>query len=310
MTKLKCHLSWVVTTICYCQDGVIPGTQPEQRLGANDLLKVSVFNAPELSGEVRVGPDGQLRLPLLKSPVDARDKMPEQIEKMVSEALKGEELFVNPLVRVTVVAYQSRTVTVSGAVRRPTTFQAIGEVTLLDALAKAEGLSPAAGSEVVVTRQRASESEPASVRVPIRELFDGLDPLLNLRLAGGEQVRVLEGGKVFVVGNVKKQGAFLLGSAPGLTILQALAEAEGLGPYSKDTAYVYRNEPGRTGPQELAVSLKRVLQGEERSVHLQANDILYVPDNKGKRLTAQAVDRILGFGTSTLSGVLIWRTVR
>jgi len=42
-------------------------------------------------------------------------------------------------------------------------------------------------------------------------------------------------------------------------------------------------------------------------VPLQSEDILYIPDNSGRRLTMNAIDRIAGFGASTASGVLVWR---
>jgi hypothetical protein len=42
-------------------------------------------------------------------------------------------------------------------------------------------------------------------------------------------------------------------------------------------------------------------------VTLQANDILYIPDNSGKRATATVLDRIAGFGSATASGVLIYK---
>jgi hypothetical protein len=42
-------------------------------------------------------------------------------------------------------------------------------------------------------------------------------------------------------------------------------------------------------------------------VALQPNDILYIPDSKGRKMTAETLDRLAGFGTSTASGLLIWR---
>ena len=49
---------------------------------------------------------------------------------------------VDPVVKVTIVEYYSRPISVAGAVRKPVTFQATGNVTLLEALSRAEGLSP------------------------------------------------------------------------------------------------------------------------------------------------------------------------
>jgi len=65
--------------------------------------------------------------------------------KAIAEALRAEKLLVNPIVTVTIAEYHSRPIRVAGAVRKPLTFQAFSSVTLLDALTRAEGLSPEAG---------------------------------------------------------------------------------------------------------------------------------------------------------------------
>ena len=64
----------------------------------------------------------------------------------------------------------------------------------------------------------------------VRELIEGASSLANVSLFGGEEVRVLEAGRVFVVGNIKKPGAFRIDSANSMTILQALARNDMLQP--------------------------------------------------------------------------------
>ena len=71
---------------------------------------------------------------------------------------------MDPFVNVTVAEYNSRPISVMGAVRKPITFQAVGQVTLLDALARAEGLAQDAGTEILIEPscgQRGSRSGPA-----------------------------------------------------------------------------------------------------------------------------------------------------
>ena len=67
---------------------------------------------------------------------------------------------MDPVVKVTVVEYHSRPIAVMGAVKLPLTFQAVGVVTLLDALAKAGGLNDLAGTEILVTRSQ--DKRPAA----------------------------------------------------------------------------------------------------------------------------------------------------
>ncbi len=114
---------------------------PTQRVGPDDLLSVSVADCPELTRNFRVLGDGSLALPLLKERIPANNKLPGDIEVEISDALVKEQLLVRPVVSVSVAEYRSLPVSVLGAVRRPITFQAAGQVTLLDAITRADGLS-------------------------------------------------------------------------------------------------------------------------------------------------------------------------
>src|SRR4030095_9083764 len=58
------------------------------------------------------------------------------------------------------------------------------------------------------------------------------DPDMNVRLSGGEEIRVPEASKIYVVGSVKRPGAFPLRDAADTSVLKLLALAEGLAPYS------------------------------------------------------------------------------
>ena len=103
-----------------------------------------------------------------------------------------------------------------------------GRTTLLDALTRAEGLGADAGHEILVTRPANGGVPPFTQRIAVRDLIEKADPAANLPLEGGEEVRVPEVGRVFVVGNVLKPGAFPLNDSRGMSILKALAVAEGL----------------------------------------------------------------------------------
>src|SRR5207244_9953844 len=61
---------------------------PAQKIGPNDLLNISVYDAPELTRTVRVGADGLIRLPMLKRQIKADGLMPAQLESAIAEAVK------------------------------------------------------------------------------------------------------------------------------------------------------------------------------------------------------------------------------
>ncbi len=277
---------------------------PAQRIGADDLIAISVYRSPELTRTVRVDPSGNISLPLLREPVPAAGRMPGELEAAIAAALRREGILVNPVVKVTVAEYASRPISVMGAVKRPLTFQAVGRVTLLDALARAEGLAPEASHEILVTLPG---GEPLVRRIPVKGLIDAADPGLNLLLQGGEEIRVPEAGRVFVVGNVRKPGAYAVPDPRDASVLRLLALAEGLAPYAQKVAYIYREEPGSGLRREIPIELARILKREAPDVPLQINDVLYVPDNSGRRAALSVLDRAAGFGAGTVSGILIWR---
>src|SRR5467141_1193730 len=73
---------------------------PAQKLGVDDLVAVSVYDAPELTRTVRVEPDGTIHLPLLRPGVRAAGIFPRELESSIAEALKSEQILVDPVVKV------------------------------------------------------------------------------------------------------------------------------------------------------------------------------------------------------------------
>lgn len=284
----------------------LPANLPAQPIGANDLLTVSVYDAPELSRSVRVGADGDIRVPMLKQRIKAEGLLPDAVEKAISQALKEEGILVDPVVTVAIAEYHSRPISVAGAVRTPITFQAVGPMTLLQAIAKAGGLEKNAGPEILVTRAKAvGRAEATTINVPAKLLINDSDPKWNLLLEGGEQIRIPEAGRIFVVGNLKKPGAFSSAEVNDATVLKAVALGEGLLPFSSKQAFIYRpDDAGKK--QEIPIDLARILERKTPDVALQPNDILYVPDNKHRKMTAAAVERILTFGSTAGATALIY----
>jgi polysaccharide biosynthesis/export protein len=286
---------------------------PAQKIGPNDLIAVSVYDAPELTRTVRVGADGLIRLPMLKRQIKADGLMPGELESAIAHAIQSEQLIVDPFVTVTVAEYDSRPISVAGAVKQPLTFQANGlTVTLLEAITRAGGLSPEAGPEILVSRTHPGAdgtSNSLVQRIPVRGLIDAADPALNIHLTGGEEIRVPEAGKFFVIGNVHKPGVFPIQGNSDATVLKALASAEGLMPFASREAYIYRRE-GNGSKNEIPIQLKNIMQRKAPDVPLIADDILYVPDATGRRATFAAIEKIVLFGTGAGTALIYGSAIR
>jgi polysaccharide export outer membrane protein len=264
---------------------------PAQPVGPNDLIAVSVYDAPEMSRTTRVGADGYIRLPMLKERVKAQGLNPSELETAIAEALRGEDILVDPFITVTIAQYQSRPITVAGAVKMSLVFQAESAVTLLEAISRAQGLTNEAGREILVSRSQPGPDGKALMltrRINVRGLIDDADPTLNVMLTGGEEVRVPEVGKIYIMGNVKKPGVFPVQGGSDTTVMQMLGLAEGLAPFAAKQAFIYRREAA--GPKnELVVPLDKIMKRQAPDVTLTANDILYIPDNTGSHACPSSV---------------------
>jgi len=280
---------------------------PTEKIGRDDLIGITVYDAPELTRTVRDGSDGDIRLPMLRQHILAAGLYPAELENAITAALTDENVLVNPIVTVSVVEYRSRPISVSGAVKKPVTFQATGSVTLLDAITQAEGLADNAGAEILVSKPSSATNDKSVLlvqRIPVRGLMDGVDPALNLHLEGGEDVRVPEAGRIFVLGRVKRPGAFFITDGSQSSIMKALALSDGLDSFPSHMAYIYRVEGGSGGRNEIPVNLKKIMDRKSPDVALMANDILYVPNATGARASLKVLETSValgaGFGTALL----------
>jgi polysaccharide export outer membrane protein len=281
---------------------------PVEKLGPDDLLGISVYDSPELSRTVRVDADGNIRLPMMRQRITAAGLFPYELEKSITSALISENILVNPVVTVSVVEYRSRPITVAGAVKSPLTFQATGNVTLLDAISRAGGVAENAGTSILVTRQAENGSgttAPLTQRIPVRSLLEGEDPSLNIKLQGGEQIRVPEAGRVFVAGNVKRPGVYPITDGPESSVLKAIALSQGLDSFTAHTAYIYRSEAGMHGKNEIPIDLKGILNRKVADPPLYADDMLYIPNASGRRNTAKVLELTLGIGLGLASVLLL-----
>ena len=286
---------------------------PSMPVGIDDLIFVSVYDSPELTRNVRIGADGTIRLPLLKQKVKVDGMLPAEIENAIANELEKEGILVEPVVSVAVAEYRSRPISVVGAVKSPITFQALSNTTLLDAITRAQGITELAGKDIIITRHGPDQSgkdTAVSQRIPVKSLLDEGSEAANIRLFGGEEIRVPEAGRIFVVGNVRKPGALDSREANGTTVLKAIAMSEGLAPYTNKYAYIYRKEAGPQGKEGIPVELSKIMDRKMPDVALEPNDILFIPDSRGKKVSMETIQRVLAFGTAASTTLIYGAVIR
>src|SRR5580692_11224282 len=137
-------------------------------IGPGDLVNVQVFDVPEMSRELRVSQTGTIGIPLVPVRLQIAGLTEIQTERKITEVLEANGLISHPEVSVTVKEKKSRPITIVGAVAHPQVYEADRQVTLIDVLAQAGGITADASDHVIVTRperdqsQDAAQSQPAS----------------------------------------------------------------------------------------------------------------------------------------------------
>ncbi len=130
-------------------------------IGNGDLLAIQVFDVPELSREIRVSQTGTIGLPLVRVRLHVSGLTELQAELKIAEVLEANGLVSHPEVSVAVKEKKSKPITVVGAVMHPMVYQADRQVTLLEVLAEAGGITGDASDSVIVTRAETDPSDDA-----------------------------------------------------------------------------------------------------------------------------------------------------
>src|SRR5580698_2631626 len=139
-----------------------PSQPSDYVIGAGDLVNVQVFDVPEMSRELRVSQTGTIGIPLVPVRLQIAGLTEIQTERKITEVLEANGLISHPEVSVTVREKKSRPITIVGAVAHPQVYEADRQVTLIDVLAQAGGITPEASDHVIVTRPERDQSQDAS----------------------------------------------------------------------------------------------------------------------------------------------------
>lgn len=239
------------------------GAQSEYVIGPQDVLAITVYDHADLSGSFTVDAGGALTFPLIGR-VPAAGLGLRELEDELQKRL-ADGFLKHPQVTATVEQYRSQRIFVMGEVRSPGTYPLSGEMTILEAIARAGGMSPQAAEEVLVVRpldgKQAGPLAPDATdgstiaRVNVREIQEGALSK-NVELRGGDTVVVLRAQAVYVFGQVRTPGAYAVET--GMTVLQALSLAGGV------------TDRGSTG----RINIVRTVDGRKKEIKVKLSDLV------------------------------------
>jgi polysaccharide biosynthesis/export protein len=223
-----------ITAAALSAQGQAPGVT-DYVVGPQDVLLITSYDQADLSGKFAVEADGTFTYPLIGR-LTAGGLSLRVLETQLKKRLKDEGFFNDPQVTVSVETYKSQKLFVVGEVRTPGSYPLSGDMSLVEALARAGSTLPTASGEVVIVRAAAGRASgpvlPTDtgaadiVRVELKELQNGTLGE-NAALRDGDTIFVPRAESVYVFGQVRNPGAYTL-QQRNTSVMQALSLAGGL----------------------------------------------------------------------------------
>ena len=268
------------------------------RLSAGDLLDVKVLGTtdPDFSPKLRVDERGSITLPYAGS-LPVAGMTAEDAALRIEACFREKDIVKDPHVSVTVLEYATQGVTVLGEVKNPGVYPLLGTHGLLDFISAAGGVTPTAGKAVTLTH-REDPTHPEIVNVDNKP---GSTSAFGVDVRPGDTIVVSHAGIVYVLGDVGKPGGFLIENTDRLTVLQAVALAQG----TNRTASLNHTKLIRktsTGHEEVPVPLNKILADKVTDQLLADGDILFIPSS-GPKNALRDVETIL----PSAAGAAIYR---
>jgi polysaccharide biosynthesis/export protein len=246
---------WSSLLLVWCLPGAASAASDDYQLGAGDLVKITVFGAPELATEARVAQSGTITCPLVGS-VQVAGLTTAGAESLLAKRYVEGGYLRQPQISLLVVEFQSQKISVLGHVNKPGQYPLRATSNVMDVLADAGGvIAQTAGDHATLMRKDGTSAE-----IDLRRLFEG-DPQQNVPVRGGDRLVVPRAEQFYIYGQVQKPGMYRL--EPNMTLSRAISAGGGLTP---------------RGTERRAVVKRRDAAGKEEDYSVRATDLIRADD--------------------------------
>jgi polysaccharide biosynthesis/export protein len=236
--------------------------QTDYTIGVQDVITITVYDQADLTGKFTVDADGSLTFPLVGR-IKAAGLTLRHLEDDLKKRL-ADGYIRNPQVSASVDTFRSQRIFVMGEVRSPGAYQLSGEMSVIEAIARAGSTTPQAADEAMIVRPKAgqttgpvlpTDTDSTIIRLNLREIQEGALSK-NVQLRDGDTLVVQKARSVYVFGQVKSPGAYAIDK--DTTVLQALSLAGGV------------TDRGSTG----RVKIVRAVDGKKKEIKVKLTDIV------------------------------------
>lgn len=228
-------------------------------LGAGDVIRVTVFQNPDLSIETRITESGEITYPLLGQ-VQIGGLSVARAEGQIAKALRDGGFVMKPQVNILLTQVRGNQVSVVGMVGRPGRFPLeLTNTRLTDVLALAGGILPQGADIAVVTGLR--DGKPMRNEVDVASLFLDASGGRDITLRNGDVVYVHRAPLFYIYGEVQRPGAYRV--ERNMTVMQALAQGGGLTQRGTTRSIEIHRRDSAGGIQKLEPKLDDAMRAED-----------------------------------------------
>jgi polysaccharide biosynthesis/export protein len=244
--------------VSYAQDYIV---------GDGDVLKITVYDNPDLTTTARVSGEGIILFPLIGEVKVGGLTVAKIVEKI--SALLNEGYVVKPQVTVFVEEFRSKKAVLMGQVEKPGLYVLSGQTSFIELLSKAGGLTKDAGDKAIIKRKSDSPVKgDEKIVIDLKKLIENGEMSLDIQILDGDSIFVIKAGVVYVTGEVQKPSAYKY--EENLTVVKAVTMAGGF------------TEKASTGRIKIIRKIdgnEKVLRGVEMNDPVLPDDVIIVPES-------------------------------
>ena len=214
--------------------GAVPGAstfpqpqgdrQPESVLGPGDVVRITVYQNPDLNTEARVSEVGAINFPLIGS-VGVGGSTLTQAEQAIAKKLRDGGFVLRPQVTMQLVTIRSNQISILGQVNKPGRYPIdLAGSRVSEMVALAGGVLPTGNDVVTLVGTR--NGNPIKMDIDLPAIMQAGKNELDVPVENGDIIYVDRAPQAYIYGEVQRPGAMRI--ERGMTLLQALANAGGV----------------------------------------------------------------------------------